>query len=342
MASESVEDITVLWSARTLVGALALGEAIAAILTLGAPDASWVFFGLASLAAQWILFLTLGALFLVRARLATMLPRRVAVVTFATLLASSAAVIVGSAALLPGFADTVPGGWTSLAWRSVAIVAIVGLLGIVAVENHRQARSYAVQAKQAELELLQARIRPHFLFNTLNTATALVHDRPDAAERVLLDLADLFRAALGKYESITLEEELDLTRRYLDIEQIRYGDRLSVAWSVPETLPPVPLPPLSLQPLVENAVRHGIERSPAGGELALVVTREDGYVRVEIRNPAPGADAGPAPAGHGVGLRASTARIDAATGGLGRVTGRATGSVYTTIVELPFPRSTLR
>ena len=90
-----------------------------------------------------------------------------------------------------------------------------------------------MRAKQSELQALQARIRPHFLFNTLNTGAALVHPRPEEAERLLLDLADLFRAALAGPRQILLEDELSLARRYLEIEALRFGERLQVRWELP-------------------------------------------------------------------------------------------------------------
>src|SRR3546814_8191172 len=110
-----------------------------------------------------------------------------------------------------------------------------------------------------------ARVRPHFLFNTLNSGIALVRQRPEQAEELLLGLSDLFRAALARPHDVALGEELALVRRYLEIEAVRFGPRLRVAWRLPGPLPEVAVPALSVQALVENAVRHGIERSPGGG-----------------------------------------------------------------------------
>lgn len=104
--------------------------------------------------------------------------------------------------------------------RILALAVVVGLIGLLTYQNYWRSRQLAVRAKQLELEALQARIRPHFLFNTLNTGAALVHAQPDAAERVLLDLADLFRSALRGPQLIPLAEELALAHRYLEIEQL--------------------------------------------------------------------------------------------------------------------------
>ncbi|GAB6195253.1 sensor histidine kinase [Lysobacter xanthus] len=322
-----------LWSPRALFGVVLFGEGLAAVLALGSDRPSWVFFGLASLALQWILLLALGGLYLARERLASVPTRRVAAIAFGALLASTALVLVLAASALPSLGENIPGGWGGLAARTLAIVAMVGGLALAAFRNHWEARLQAVRAKQAELDVLHARIRPHFLFNTLNTATALVHSRPDEAERVLLDLSDLFRAALGKDALIPLHDELALTRRYLGIEASRFGERLSIDWQVPDDLPDVAVPPLSIQPLVENAVRHGIEPRIEGGVVSVHAQMCDDRLCIEVRNPV--APAGTTISGHGVGLRASIGRIEAATWGRGSVVLERDGGDFVTRIDLP-------
>ena len=125
-------------------------------------------------------------------------------------------------------------------------------------------------ATKAQLIALQAHIRPHFLFNTLNSAIALVREQPAQAERLLEDLSDLFRCTLqNPHSTISLREEIALAQRYLDIEKVRFGDRLQIQWHLdPQTLD-VRLPPLLLQPLVENAVKHGVEPSEIGAKVTI-------------------------------------------------------------------------
>lgn len=138
----------------------------------------------------------------------------------------------------------------------------------------------------ARLAELQSRIRPHFLFNTLNTAVTLVRVDPGRAETVLEDLAALFRVALEDVgESVSLAEEVELARRYLEIEQLRFGDRLRVSWELDPEGDVARVPPLLLQPLVENAVRHGIEPLREGGLLRVRTQVRRGYVVIDIRNP---------------------------------------------------------
>ena len=135
-----------------------------------------------------------------------------------------------------------------------------------------RARGTVPAATSAQLAVLQARIRPHFLFNALNSAVALVREEPSKAERLLEDLSDLFRAALQDLHStIPLHEEIELAKRYLDIEQIRFGERLQVEWVLDPCTMHVGLPPLLLQPLVENALKHGVEPSEGGAKVTISV-----------------------------------------------------------------------
>lgn len=153
----------------------------------------------------------------------------------------------------------------------------------------------------ARLAELQSRIRPHFLFNTLNSAIALVQVDPARAESVLEDLAELFRVALADSSaSVTLAEEIELARRYLAIEQIRFGKRLRVIWHLDPEADPARVPPLLLQPLVENAVRHGVEPNDEGGELAVTTVRRGAEVEIRIVNTVGAPARTP---GHGLALR---------------------------------------
>ena len=140
----------------------------------------------------------------------------------------------------------------------------------------------------ARLAELQSRIRPHFLFNTLNTALTLVRLDPAKAEGVLEDLAELFRVAIGDTaESVSLAEEVELAQRYLDIEQIRFGSRLHVSWELDAEAGLARVPPLLLQPLVENAVRHGVEPSAEGGVIRIRTRVKVGRAVLSIANSVP-------------------------------------------------------
>jgi two-component system sensor histidine kinase AlgZ len=148
-----------------------------------------------------------------------------------------------------------------------------------------RARIWDPANASARLAELQSRIRPHFLFNALNTALALVRIDPERAERVLEDLAQLFRVALADVgASVTLAEEIELARRYLEIEEIRYGARLRVAWRIDPRVHSARVPPLVLQPLVENAVRHGIEPAADGGQVLISARVRRGQAEIVVSN----------------------------------------------------------
>ncbi|MGI8560934.1 MAG: sensor histidine kinase [Luteimonas sp.] len=142
---------------------------------------------------------------------------------------------------------------------------------------------------RAEVDALQARIRPHFLFNSMNTIAGLIRRDPVIAERAVLDLSDLFRAALSAGEGrSTLADEVSLAERYLAIEQLRLGDRLQVAWDKRGPLPwDMPMPRLVLQPLLENAVLHGVSRRPAGGRIDITLGVESEVLSIRVSNPLP-------------------------------------------------------
>ncbi|WP_294768498.1 histidine kinase [uncultured Rhodoferax sp.] len=164
-----------------------------------------------------------------------------------------------------------------------------------------RAKGRAPADTAARLAELQSRIRPHFLFNTLNSAIALVRAEPAKAEALLEDLSDLFRHALmDQGSSVTLSEEIALARRYLAIEQVRFGERLRVEWSVDPAADTARLPPLLLQPLVENAVRHGVEPSASGAAVRVSTQRRGTMVVVKVSNTVP---AGQGSEGHGLALR---------------------------------------
>ncbi len=188
-----------------------------------------------------------------------------------------------------------PTPWFAGASAGAAIAAVL----VTALVLRAQARAPAATA--ARLAELQSRIRPHFLFNTLNSAVALVRAEPAKAESLLEDLSDLFRHALIDHgESVTLEQEVTLAQRYLAIEQVRFGERLQVHWALDPTAGQARLPPLLLQPLVENAVRHGIEPSASGAELHISTQRRGSRVVIKVTNTVP---AGPGLQGHGLALQ---------------------------------------
>ena len=183
-------------------------------------------------------------------------------------------------------------------FASAAAGALIS--GILLAGLFWRARARMPAATAARLAELQSRIRPHFLFNTLNTAIALVRAEPLKAEAVLEDLSELFRSALADpAESVTLRQEITLAQRYMAIEKIRFGERLQISWHLDPGAMQAQLPPLLLQPLVENAIRHGVEPSATGAQVKISTERRGSTVVVKVSNTTP---AGAGERGNGLAL----------------------------------------
>jgi two-component system sensor histidine kinase AlgZ len=216
-------------------------------------------------------------------------------------------------------------------------VAVTVLMAAAALRYgwvHHQWRLQVQAAARAELEALQARIRPHFLFNSMNTIASLIRVDPRRAERVVEDLSELFRAVLtGDRRQHPLAEEIALLRRYLDIEALRLGDRLKLDLrfeALPETLP---VPPLILQPLVENAVYHGVQPLPEGGLVAVHGKPVAGAYRITIDNPRP--TRGQSAGGHRIAQRNVALRLSYALGPAARLDVVESPDRYACSVLLP-------
>jgi len=149
----------------------------------------------------------------------------------------------------------------------------------------QQLRNQREAETQARVQALQSRIRPHFLFNSMNSIASLIESAPQTAERVVEDLSELFRASLAEPSLISLERELELCRRYLAIEALRLGKRLQIDWQISEHKVDCLIPSLMLQPLLENAILHGIEPLPEGGKITVRIAQKDKSLSIVITNP---------------------------------------------------------
>lgn len=171
-------------------------------------------------------------------------------------------------------------------WRYVLLGVVMAAALLVYLRLRAQALSPAVY--QARLQALQARIRPHFLFNCINSVLGVVRSEPKRAETALEDMADLFRMAMTDTgELVPLRKELELSRQYLALERLRLGERLAVNWEVHEMPGDALIPPLLLQPLLENAVYHGIEPLAEGGAIDIRLYRDGKEMHIDISNPRP-------------------------------------------------------
>jgi two-component system sensor histidine kinase AlgZ len=172
--------------------------------------------------------------------------------------------------------------------RNLALSSIVSLVALRYFYVQQQWQRNVEAEARARLQALQARMRPHFLFNSLNTVVSLIRNRPEQAEQAVIDLASLFRRSLEQKAKISLDEELEITRRYLRLEGLRLGERLQVVWDLDEDLPMDALvPALTLQPLAENAVYHGIQALTEGGRVTIQIKRSRKGLHFAVSNPLP-------------------------------------------------------
>jgi two-component system, LytTR family, sensor histidine kinase AlgZ len=220
------------------------------------------------------------------------------------------------------------------------LIAIGFLLYLLSVALHyvllamETSRRAMLEARDAELRALKAQINPHFLFNSLNSIVALTTSDPARARETCLRLADLLRStlSLGERETITWNEELSLAQAYLDVEQIRFGSRLQIDMHTAENCRNCQVPPLLLQPLIENAIKHGIATLVDGGTVRVESRVRDGQLQVTVENPFD--PQSPAPR-HGLGLRNLNRRLETRFGLLARLAARADGNRFLVDMSIP-------
>jgi two-component system, LytTR family, sensor histidine kinase AlgZ len=261
--------------ARVLV-AVNAAAAVGALFAAANPAMAFERFVAIAAFVEPLLLLSLVALFL----LSPLLQR----VSYASGFAVVLVVVVVLAALYQGFvpavvAEPLPDIWRTLTLSAVLAAAVLGLLRLIA-------KAYSPAIAEARLQALQARIRPHFLFNSLNAVLSLIRRDPKRAERALEDLADLFRTLMAEPRRfVRLADEIDLLERYAGLEQLRLGERLRITWELDAAPSDALLPPLVLQPLLENAVYHGVEPGTAAGDVLVRIERRGDRVFARIENP---------------------------------------------------------
>lgn len=253
----------------------------------GLVDFDWLLLGEISFLALWIAFLSAVSLCWLQRWSRMENPRVFAGVTYSVVL-----VITALCSLI--------GLWTVHHWlpetpRSFSIWRVVENLVLAAIpagillrylflqQRYRQQQRAELEAR---IQALQSRIRPHFLFNSMNLIASLIVSNPGKAEQVVEDLSDLFRYALGDSQNlIPLRDEIALCRRYLELEKLRLGDRLQVQWRIGDYGDGVTIPCLTLQPLLENAIYHGVQMLEEGGCIEIAVNRKGNRVEIDVTNP---------------------------------------------------------
>ncbi len=224
--------------------------------------------------------------------------------------------------------------------KNVAIAAIVAIIALRYLYLQHQVRRRLIAESRARVQALQSRIRPHFLFNSMNTIAALVRSQPDVAEQTIEDLADLFRMSLsGSDKKHTLGQELEMAKRYLRIEQLRLGERMEMKWDIAEAPLGALIPPVILQPLLENAVYHGIEPRVNGGMVQFSARLKEGEVVILVVNSMPDENEKKnTRKGHQIAIKNIQERLELSYNPPGRLTMREDGGYFSVEVRIPYQR----
>lgn len=329
-----------------VLGVVVYGELLAILIALASPAplaTFWTRMGPLSVFVQLIALLSAGFLCMSRPLLERLDERLSAFGALFIIVGTSALVTYGAALFVPEAItrNLFPhDGLTGLMTRSLWIATVVGALLLRYLYLHQQWRSQVEAVANARFKTLQARIRPHFLFNSMNTIASLTQTDPRLAEEIVEDLADLFRASLAtEAETTTLQEEFDLARRYLNIERQRLGERMQVYWDVKDVPGEALLPPMILQPLVENAVYHGIQPATKPGHIQIVGRYRHGQINLGISNslPAPEETATYKHKGNKIAVENVSQRMEAMFPGAASVSHSARHGEYLVRLTFPYP-----
>lgn len=323
-----------LCNTRAVLILLIVSEVLVLALTLmdsGLSAFSLTNFALVSFFVQWVTLLSTALLCQLRRVMASLPVPMALLLALAVTQAVTLAVSLFSEAMSPDLFYNTDWSWVV---RNQLVSAIFAGMALRYFYVQNQLRIRARAELQARLNALQANIRPHFFFNTLNTVSSLITIDPDKAEHMLLNLADLFRAVLKSPDALTsLAEEVALSRRYLEIEQTRIGPRLELDDRLQAPLPDIEVPQLILQPLLENAIYHGIQPDTRNGFIRLTLEQTDKGWQINICNSKP--ENGTGQPGHGLAQQNIQARLEARYGPGSWMTIRDDDTTYDVSLLLP-------
>ena len=328
-------------AASTVFVVVVVAALVAIVLTLAGAAGSGRFLFELSKTALFVLWLSLlgcAVMCVLRGRLEGAGKTRAFVLSFLILLAMCLLLAEIAYQLTRVFAQSViiHDSHAGFLFRTFTVSAIVIALGMRYLYVSSEWRRSIVLEAQARISALQALIRPHFLFNSMNTIASLTRSNPQQAEEAVEDLSDLLRANLNTEKSrTTLKQELETAAIYQRIEKLRLGDRLRVRWDVGELPMRALIPSLTIQPLLENAIYHGIEQLPDGGEVSVTGRREGRELLITVSNPvAPGT----ARSTHGNKMAMSNIRqrFELAYGNRGSVSVSDENARFTVSLRFPF------
>ena len=329
---------------RMVFAVVLVAELLAVTLSLARPTADFLTeLARVSMFLQWLGLTSAAVLCYARRWLKRLTVARSSLAVFGLLVANT--LLISELALWfeTGFDRTAVGvtlapsaSWPFLLRNAGICVIVTALLLRYFFVTHQWHTHVHAEAR-SRIQALQARIRPHFLFNSMNTIAALTRTDPARAEEAVEDLADLFRATLrDSYSPLRLKEELELTRIYQRIEALRLGDRLKVTWDVAELPMRALVPGLTVQPLLENAIYHGIEPLPAGGTVTVAGRVVNGEIEIVVTNPVALDGAVSERSGNRLALDNIRQRLTLAYGARGSLTVEQQPAQYSVTVRFPF------
>lgn len=309
-----------------------VGELLAIALTVaqtGVLGFSWNRLGVLSMLIQWIVLASAASLCPLRPWFRRRHPMVAGVVSYVMVLCITMLFSTVGVYLQAPSPDM---NWDLLLTNLMLAAVFAGIV-LRYFYLQQQLRNQQQAELNARIQALQARIRPHFLFNSMNSIASLIDFDPQAAEKMVVDLSELFRASLSDPGLIPLERELELCRRFVAIEQMRIGDRLQVSWEV-DSMPDAMIPSLLLQPLVENAIYHGIQPLLEGGTVVIAVKAIGPQCQIRVRNPV-GDTRQASNKGNGMALDNIRHRLEAHYGARGHLQVNADAAQYEVVVQFP-------
>ncbi len=275
---------------KNLFIVILLTVVLAIVLSMAAASNSaqfWAHLSLSSLLMIWIALINAALLCRLRGWLHRQKPSHCLILTFTLMMATS--LLVALLASMAGTLISLEKGaeqFNALFFiRIMTISAVTYLLLLRYFYVQQQWRINLATQSRAEIQALRARIRPHFLFNSMNTIASLIPASPQLAETAIENLCDLFRANLGEQNMNRLADEIELTESYLAIESLRLGSRLQIEWQIDKNLLNLEVPSLCIQPLAENAVYHGIEPITEGGKIVISALQIENKLKLSVSNP---------------------------------------------------------
>ncbi|MCK5481068.1 MAG: histidine kinase [Gammaproteobacteria bacterium] len=327
---------------RIVFAVVVIAELLAFILALVTPgwlSDPWSELGLISLFVQWIALTSAAVLCISRPLLSRLGNTAAAIISYLLVLLVTS--VVSEVAFWMMMRSTLfplmqVDSHALFLFRNLTISTVVAAIVLRHLYVQFQWRQQLQAEARARIQALQARIRPHFLFNSMNTIAALTRSEPAAAETAIEDLSDLFRAALNNsHEQASLGDEILLAQRYLNIERLRLGERLSVEWDMEGVPQDVRVPPLILQPLLENSIYHGIEMLPRGGTIRVAGESDKGMLQIRISNPV--AETGPRShqEGHHIAQENIRQRLQIAFGAKAGLDASMSDGIYQVTLRFP-------